>query len=164
MTDQKHNTLMRAAAVAGVITLFVAIAQLWVAMGQSTPDGPAPGAANGGDPVGAVGAVGAVEAGQAATAAQPVEIGDRNTVGVWRLELGAQTWIQEFRENGTTTFRATGPNAPPDQEGTIRFTEGRWIANSRSIGYTDQGTYLMPDANTLIMVGEGGRAEWVRVR
>ena len=142
MTDEKHTILMRAAAVAGVITLFVAIAQLWVAVGD--------------DPSGAV-------AGEAEEI-EAVQIGDRATVGVWRLQLGAQQWVQEFRADGTTTFRATGPNAPPDQEGTIRFTDGRWVANSPSIGYTDQGTYLMPDANTLIMVGEGGRAEWVRVR
>ena len=140
MTDQKHTILMKAAAVAGVVTLFVAIAQLWVAVEKDAPEG------------------------GAGAETEAVQIGDRATIGVWRLELGAQHWVQEFRADGTTTFRATGPNAPPDQEGTISFTDGRWVANSKSIGYTDQGTYLMPDANTLIMVGEGGRAEWVRVR
>lgn len=140
MTDQKHTILMRAAAVAGVITLFVAIAQLWVAVSDGGDDG-----ASGNAP-------------------EALAIGDPAAVGVWRLQLGAQNWVQEFRRDGTTSFRATGPNAPPDQEGTIRFADGRWIADSKSIGYTDQGTYLMPDANTLIMVGEGGRAEWVRVR
>ncbi|NNF37098.1 MAG: hypothetical protein HKN71_00405 [Gemmatimonadetes bacterium] len=138
MTDQRHSLLMKAAAVAGVITLFVAIAQLWVAVAEESEGPGAP--------------------------PEAAAIGDRATVGTWTMRLGAQDWVQEFREDGTTSFRATGPGAPPDQEGTIRFADGRWVANSKSIGYTDQGTYLMPDANTLIMVGEGGRAEWVRVR
>ncbi len=144
MARERPHPVMLAAALAGVATLFVAVAQLWVAADQ--------------------GRRGSDEA----LRGDAPEIGLSAAVGTWRTEVespwGPQVWIQEFRENGTTSFRATGPGAPPDQEGTIRFTDGRWIARSPAIDYTDRGTYLMPDANTLVMWGEGGRAEWTRER
>ncbi len=85
--------------------------------------------------------------------------------GTWELKVpnasGVARWIWEIRSDGTYNFRSEGPGSPAPHSGSITIKDGHWSLKSTG-GYTDEGTYQLPDTNTLIATGNLGTGVWRR--
>ena len=48
--------------------------------------------------------------------------------------------------------------------GTVLVTGGKWVVTATTTNFTDGGTYVMPNPNTMIMTGRLGTGAWLRVK
>gem|GEM_PF-1379597 len=84
---------------------------------------------------------------------------DAELVGEWQLKGASPAIYWKIRSNGT--YQVSGPGAGAGHSGSFSAADGKWFFTSEAWG-KDQGTYQLPDANTLLSVGKLGAGTWVR--
>jgi hypothetical protein len=111
----------------------------------------------------------ALPAGEPASAEQPAVI-DPTLVGVWQTTVIASTgsWLVTMQLPATGAYRSVSAERgnPPEETGTFRAKEGKWSLKADKgplPGRTDQGTYQLISADTLILTGKAGPMVWTRV-
>jgi uncharacterized caspase-like protein len=98
----------------------------------------------------------------AGAARSPVEPGVQ---GMWTMKVpspqGISTCYWDVKSSGSYTAWCVGA-APLSHAGTVSVADGRWTLNATTTNYTDGGTYLFSNPNTLVMTGKLGTAAWLR--
>lgn len=89
---------------------------------------------------------------------------DPGLVGLWEIYIpNGQNWSRwtlDIAANGTYTFAQDGVFG---HSGTFQAKDGAWQLVSQTNGWTDAGTYQLPDGDTFNMVGKLGPGSWKRV-
>lgn len=77
-----------------------------------------------------------------------------NGQGLFRLQF-------VVNDNGSYSFSSDNPAIAP-HNGSFEAADGSWSLSPPI--WQDQGTYKIPDPNTLILTGKLGTGVWSRVR
>ncbi len=100
----------------------------------------------------------------ASAARSPVEPGAQ---GMWTMKVpspqGISTCYWDVKANGTYSAWCVGA-VPVAHAGTVSVADGRWTLNATTMNYTDGGTYLFSNPNTMIMTGKLGTGAWSRAK
>jgi len=98
----------------------------------------------------------------ASAARSPVEPGAQ---GMWTMKVpspqGISTCYWDVKGSGAYSAWCVGA-APLAHAGTVSVADGRWTLNATTMNYTDGGTYVFSNPNTLVMTGKLGTAAWLR--
>jgi hypothetical protein len=88
---------------------------------------------------------------------------DRAVVGLWEIYIpNGQNWWRwtlDVAADGSYVFEQDGVFG---HSGTIEARDGAWQLASQTNGWTDGGTYQMPNGNTFNMTGKLGPGSWRR--
>ena len=99
---------------------------------------------------------------QASAARSPVEPGAQ---GLWTMKVpspqGISTCYWDVKASGTYSAWCVGA-APVSHAGTVSVADGRWTLNATTMNYTDGGTYVFSNPNTMVMTGKLGTGAWLR--
>jgi hypothetical protein len=94
----------------------------------------------------------------------PVEPGAQ---GMWTMKVpspqGISTCYWDVKANGTYSAWCVGA-APVAHAGTVSVADGRWTLNATTTNYTDGGTYVFANPNTMVMTGKLGTGAWLRAK
>jgi hypothetical protein len=89
---------------------------------------------------------------------------DAALVGTWEMYVpNGQSWWRwtlDIAGDGTYSFAQDGVVG---HSGTFEGRDGTWQLVSQTNGWTDGGTYQLPDGNTFNMIGKLGPGSWRRV-
>jgi hypothetical protein len=100
----------------------------------------------------------------ASASRSPVEPGAQ---GMWTMKVpspqGISTCYWDVRANGTYSAWCVGP-APVAHAGTVSVADGRWTLSATTTNYTDGGTYVFANPNTMVMTGKLGTGAWLRAK
>ncbi len=90
---------------------------------------------------------------------------DPGVSGMWTTQVtspqGKSTCYWDVKEAGTYSSWCVGALSVA-HAGTVVVSNGRWTMHATTMDYTDGGTYVCPNPNTMIMTGKLGTAAWVR--
>lgn len=94
----------------------------------------------------------------------PVEPGAQ---GLWTMKVpspqGISTCFWDVKGSGTYSAWCVGA-VPVAHAGTVSVADGRWTLNATTMNYTDGGTYVFSNPNTMVMTGKLGTGAWLRSR
>jgi hypothetical protein len=100
----------------------------------------------------------------ASTTRSPVEAGAQ---GLWTMKVpspqGISTCFWDVKGSGTYSAWCVGA-VPVAHAGTVSVADGRWTLNATTMNYTDGGTYVFSNPNTMVMTGKLGTGAWLRSR
>jgi len=95
---------------------------------------------------------------------QQATVVDPTLVGEWELYVpNGQSWSRwtlAIAADGTYVFQQDGQFG---HSGTFQARDGSWHLASQTNGWSDGGTYQLPDNDTFNMVGKLGPGSWHRV-
>lgn len=83
---------------------------------------------------------------------------DPGLVGTWQLQIPSQPIYWAINADGTYQVSVAGLSG---HSGTVRAASGKWSMQSPTWGQ-DGGTYHLPNADTVDVVGRMGPGRWVR--
>ncbi len=92
---------------------------------------------------------------------------ESRVAGVWTMKIpspqGISTCYWNVKEEGTYLAWCIGA-APVAHAGTVSVADGRWTLNATTMNYTDGGTYVFSNPDTMVMTGKLGTAAWLRTK
>jgi uncharacterized caspase-like protein len=90
---------------------------------------------------------------------------DPGATGMWTMTVpspqGVSTCYWDVKGSGAYSAWCVGAT-PIAHAGTVSVADGRWALNATTMNYSDGGTYVFSNANTLVMTGKLGTAAWLR--
>jgi uncharacterized caspase-like protein len=92
---------------------------------------------------------------------------DPGLAGLWTIRIqspqGVSNCFWDIKEAGTYSAWCTGPMAGA-HAGSLTMSNGHWTMNATTMKYSDGGTYVVSNANTVVFTGQLGTGAWVRAK